>query len=211
MTKAQYLVAAASAMTIMAAAMPVMAKEAGDWIVRARAILVQPDESANISVIGGGVNIDTAVMPELDFTYFFTDNIAAELILAVSPHDITAVNTALGDVPVGNTTLLPPTLTLQYHFLPREQMSPYVGVGVNYTHFFDVDAAGPTVTDLKLDDSFGLALQAGIDFAISDRWLLNADVKKIWINTDASLNGGAITADVDIDPWVFGLGVGYRF
>jgi outer membrane protein len=211
MKKTQYLLAAASALAIVASTTPVMAKEAGDWIIRARAIVVEPDESADITAIGGSVNIDTAVMPELDFTYFFTDNIAAELILAVSPHDITAVNTALGDVPVGNTTLLPPTLTLQYHFFPREQMSPYVGVGVNYTHFFDVDAAGPTVTDVKLDDSFGVALQAGIDFAISDRWLVNADVKKIWINTDATLNGGAIEADVDINPWVFGLGVGYRF
>jgi len=211
MKKTQYLLTAASALAMVASTMPAMAKEAGDWIIRARAIVVEPDESADITAIGGSVNIDTAVMPELDFTYFFTDNIAAELILAVSPHDITAVNTALGDVPVGNTTLLPPTLTLQYHFFPREQMSPYVGVGVNYTHFFDVDATGPTVTDVKLDDSFGVALQAGIDFAINDRWLVNADVKKIWINTDATLNGGAIEADVDINPWVFGLGVGYRF
>ncbi|RMF11187.1 MAG: OmpW family protein [Alphaproteobacteria bacterium] len=202
---------AACAVALLAGATPVMAKEAGDLLVRARAIVVEPDESADITVIGGDASIDTSVMPELDFTYFFTDNIAAELILAVTPHDVTAVDTTLGDVPVGDTTLLPPTLTLQYHFMPRQQMSPYVGVGVNYTHFFDVDAAGGTVTDLDLDDSFGLVLQAGIDFALGDRWVVNADVKKVWINTDASLNGGAIEADVDIDPWIFGLGVGYRF
>ncbi len=129
----------------------------------------------------------------------------------MSPHNITAVNTALGDVPVGNTTLLPPTLTLQYHFFPREQISPYVGVGVNYTHFFSVDAAGGTVTSLTLDDSVGVALQAGVDFAIDDHWMVNADLKRVWINTKASLNGGAITANVDINPWIFGFGVGYRF
>lgn len=211
MSSVKHLLTAASAVALLAGATPVMAKEAGDLLIRARAIMVEPNESADITVIGGSVDIDSSVMPELDFTYFFTDNIAAELILAVTPHDIVATDTLLDDVPVGDTTLLPPTLTLQYHFLPRQQMSPYVGVGINYTHFFSVDAAGGTVTDLELDDSFGVALQAGIDFAIDERWVVNADVKRVWINTDASLNGGAIEADVDINPWIFGLGVGYRF
>lgn len=207
LTLALPLMAAPLFLTAPAAA----AKEAGDWIVRARAILVEPDEGGPIS-IGGKPVIDTAVMPELDFTYFFTDNIAVELILAVSPHDVRAKGTALGDVDLGNVTLLPPTLTLQYHPLPKEKMSPYVGVGINYTTFFDKDLpAGGVATDIDYDDSFGLALQAGIDYFINDRWLINIDVKKVWINTDVSINGGAVTADVDIDPWIFGLGIGYRF
>ncbi|MBW7836415.1 MAG: OmpW family protein [Sphingomonadales bacterium] len=202
-----------SATAIIVAALPfaASAKEAGDLLVRARAIYVAPDESADIS-IGGKPAIDNSVMPELDFSYFFTDNIAVELILAVTPHDVAAKGTALGDVDLGDVTLLPPTLTLQYHFMPKEKMSPYVGVGVNYTKFFDADVpSGGIVTDIDYDSSFGLALQAGIDYAINDRWLINVDVKKIWINTDVSINAGAVTADVDIDPWIFGFGVGYRF
>ena len=170
-----------------------------------------PDESADIS-IGGDASIDNSVMPELDFSYFFTDNIAVELILAVTPHDVAAVGTALGDIDLGDVTLLPPTLTLQYHFMPKETMSPYVGVGVNYTKFFDADvSSGGVVTDIDYDSSFGLALQAGIDYALNERWLINVDVKKVWINTDVSINAGAVTADVDIDPWIFGFGFGYRF
>ncbi len=202
-----------SATAIIVAALPfaASAKEAGDLLVRARAIYVAPDESADIS-IGGKPAIDNSVMPELDFSYFFTDNIAVELILAVTPHDVAAKGTALGDVDLGDVSLLPPTLTLQYHFMPKEKMSPYVGVGVNYTKFFDADVpSGGIVTDIDYDSSFGLALQAGIDYAINDRWLINVDVKKIWINTDVSINAGAVTADVDIDPWIFGFGVGYRF
>lgn len=201
----------AAAVTPLVQAPAVQAKEAGDWIIRARAIMVEPDESADIS-IGGKPAISTTVMPELDFTYFFTDNLAVELILAVTPHDVKAKGTVLGNVDLGDVTLLPPTLTLQYHFLPQEAMSPYVGVGVNYTRFFDKDVpAGGVVTDIDYDSSFGLALQAGIDYFLNDRWLINVDVKKVWINTDVSINAGAVTADVDIDPWIFGLGVGYRF
>lgn len=201
----------ATAIIVVALPFAASAKEAGDWLVRARAIYVTPDESADIS-IGGKPAIDNSVMPELDFSYFFTDNIAVELILAVTPHDVGAVGTDIGDVDAGDVTLLPPTLTLQYHFMPKEKMSPYIGVGVNYTKFFDADVpSGGVITDIDYDSSFGLALQAGIDYAINDRWLINVDVKKIWINTDVSINAGAVTADVDIDPWIFGFGVGYRF
>lgn len=202
-----------SATAIVACALPfaASAKEAGDLLVRARAIYVMPDESADIS-IGGKPAIDNSVMPELDFSYFFTDNIAVELILAVTPHDVAVTGTDIGDVDAGDVTLLPPTLTLQYHFMPKEKMSPYVGVGINYTKFFDADVpSGGVITDIDYDSSFGLALQVGIDYAINDRWLINVDVKKIWINTDVSINAGAVTADVDIDPWIFGFGFGYRF
>lgn len=182
------------------------------WQVRLRGIVVEPDESATITPIGGDASIDTAVMPELDITYFFTDNIAAELILAVSPHNPVAVGTSLGDVPLGDVTLLPPTLTLQYHPIPDNKVSPYAGVGVNYTVFFDTDVpTGGAVTSINYDDSFGFAIQGGVDIKLDDNWLLNLDVKKLWLNTDVSINGGAITADVDINPWIFGFGVGYRF
>lgn len=187
------------------------AQEQGSWLVRLRGIDVVPHESATISVIGGDASINNRIMPELDFTYFFTENVAAELILATSKHDITAIGTTLGDVAVGSVWLLPPTLTVQYHFMPNSMVRPYVGAGVNYTIFYNSDAAGGTVTSVDYSNGFGPALQAGVDFMIDDHWLVNFDVKKIWINTTAKLNGGAIEADTKINPWVFGAGIGYRF
>jgi outer membrane protein len=189
--------------------------EQGDWVFRLRAINVVPDEGADITPIGGGVDIDTSVMPELDISYFFTDHIAAELILGVTPHDVTATGTALGDVDLGDVTLLPPTLTLQYHFNPDGQISPYVGAGVNYTIFFDEDLPGGSpLTSIDYEESFGGALQAGVDYRLNERWFLNADLKKVWINTDVTIDAGGlglVEADVDINPWIFGLGFGYRY
>lgn len=186
-------------------------KSAGDWLIRGRAIALVPDESSTITVIGGEVSANDAIMPELDFSYFFTDSVAAELILATTNHDITAVGTALGDVDLGDVWVLPPTLTLQYHFAPKSMVSPYVGAGLNLTLFYGEDAPGGTITDTNYSSSVGPALQAGIDFQINDDWILNLDLKKIWLNTDVDLNGGAIEADVDLDPWVFGVGFGTRF
>ncbi len=189
----------------------VTAQEAGDLLVRARGILVMPDESSTVGVIGGEADAETVVVPELDFTYFVTDNIAAELILATSPHDVEVRNSALGTVSLGSVWLLPPTLTLQYHFSLGGGLKPYVGAGINYTIFYGEDAPGGTVTSVDYDNSIGPAFQAGVDYAISDRWLVNFDVKKVFINTDVSVNNGAIPADVDLDPWIIGIGIGYRY
>lgn len=187
------------------------AADAGDWLVRLRAISVMPNESADIDTIGGDVDIDTSIVPELDITYFVQDRWALELILGVTPHDVTAIDTALGDVDLGDVTLLPPTLTLQYHFAPDASVRPYAGLGVNYTAFFDEDLpAGTTLTSIDYDASFGLAAQAGIDFDMGDDWFINVDAKYISINTDVTING-AIGADVDINPWVVGVGFGRRF
>lgn len=206
-----FLAAALCFTATVATAQQRTGKSAGDWLIRGRAIAVIPDESSTITVIGGTAKVDEAYMPELDFSYFFTDSIAAELILATTKHDVSAVGTALGDVDLGDVWLLPPTLTLQYHFAPKSALSPYVGAGLNLTLFYNSDAPGGTVTDINYKNSVGPALQAGIDFQMNDEWLLNFDVKKIWLNTDVALNGGAITGDVDIDPWVIGIGFGTRF
>ena len=209
MTKMKYVVAG-----VLAALMvPTTAAfgDAGDWIVRARAIHVSPDEGASINPIGGDASIDTATTAELDFTYFVTDKLALELILATTKHSPVAVGTAAGDVPLGSVWLLPPTLTLQYHPLAGEGISPYVGAGVNYTVFYNESLPTATVTDIDYSNEFSLALQAGVDFAIDENWIFNVDVKKLFLGTDVSINGGAITADVDIDPWIFGAGIGYRF
>ena len=195
--------------------------EQGDWLVRLRGIVVAPTENSSAVLPGfpgGSVTVDNAIVPELDFTYFLTDNIGAELILATSPHDISGAGTLAGLGEIADVMALPPTLTLQYHFTPGAKISPYVGIGVNYTIFYSEDASTSLVgalgpTTVNLDDTVGVAFQAGVDFALNDRWFLNADVKYIQIDTTAVLNsGGTINSvDVDLDPIVAGIGVGFRF
>ena len=119
-------------------------------------------------------------------------------------HRISANDTSVGNVDVGSTWILPPTLTLQYHFMPRERFSPYVGVGLNTSFFYATSPAKPTVTSLSLDNNVGAALQAGFDYNITGHWFANVDVKQIFLNTTAHLR----TA---LDPLVAGVGVGYRF
>ncbi len=188
--------------------------QAGDWQFRFRAIGVIPDESAEITPINGDVDISNTVVPEFDITYFITDNIAAELIAAISPHDVAAVDTDLGDIDLGTVRVLPPTLLLQYHFQPNATWRPYVGAGVNFTAFLNQDLPDGTIlSDIDYDESFGFALQAGVDYAINERWFWNADVKRIWINPDVTIDAGAlgtVSADVDINPWVVGVGFGFR-
>ncbi|QKX06708.1 OmpW family protein [Aquimarina sp. TRL1] len=184
------------------------------WQIRVRGVVVNPDESATIETIGGNVDISTSVIPEVDITYFFTKNIAAELILGTTKHNVEAISTAPGDIDLGHVWLLPPTLTLQYHFTGLV-VKPYVGAGVNYTIFYGVDE-GDVANDVDYDNSFGFALQAGIDYDLTDKWFLNVDVKKIFLQTDVTVDatsalGATVGADVDINPWLFGLGVGYKF
>ena len=202
--------------------------EDNPWMVRGRVLGVLPDESADLSVAGaalaGNVDIGDQYVPELDITYFFNDNVAVELILAVTPHDVDAINVtvpgALTDatVDLGDVWLLPPTLTLQYHFDTGTQFKPYVGAGINATLFFNEDA-GPVADSIDYDPSFGGALQVGFDYDLDGQpggWAFNADVKKIWINTDVTVDfttalGATVDAGVDINPTVVGLGFGYKF
>lgn len=194
------------------------------WQVRVRGVGVVPDESGNIGVIGGDANISNTLIPELDFTYFFTKNIAAELILGTTKHEVSTIGSdisAIGgptsaDIDLGSVYLLPPTLTLQYHFLTEEVFRPYVGAGVNYTIFYN-EKQGSVVKDIKYDNSFGYAFQVGFDLMIDDTFFVNADVKKLFLKTDVTVDasnlasGLSIPADVDINPWLIGLGVGMKF
>ena len=204
LTKA--LVCAAALMGVSATA----TAQDGPWQIRVRAIDIVPDESSTVS-IGGEARVDSAIMPELDITYFWTENFSTELILATTKHNVSARGTALGDLSLGDVWVLPPTLTFQYHANPGGKFRPYVGAGVNYTIFYD-DNPGD-VGSIKYEDGFGLALQAGVDIDINNDsgWFFNADVKRIWLNTDVEINGGGVTADVDLNPWVFGIGFGKRF
>lgn len=178
--------------------------KAGDIMVRARVVGVVPQVDSSLS-IGGTVKVDSSVVPELDATYFFTPNIAVEAIAAVTPHDVKTD----GGVDAGSAWLLPPTITLQYHFNQLESIKPYIGAGVNYTHFFNADAGA--LTSVKYDDSFGAALQAGADIPLDNNFYANIDVKKVFISTTAKFSPSGIQADVDIDPWLIGVGIGYKF
>ena len=192
---------------------PVKAEDGrSPWLVRARLLGVFPDDSSSeISTIGGHAEVDDSITAELDFTYFFTQHIAAELILGTAQHDVKAVNTAVGNLDLGDVWLLPPTLTAQYHFMPDSRFRPYVGAGVNYTIFYNEDAGA--ANDIDYDDNFGFALQAGFDIGLNDHWALNFDVKKIWLSTDVTVHAldTAVQTEVDIDPWLVGVGVAYRF
>lgn len=197
-----------------------LAKSAGDFVMRMRAIGVIPDEGGaaddGTTVINGNTSLDTDFVPELDFTYFLTDNIAAELILATTIHQASVVGSTLGNVDLGTVRLLPPTLMLQYHMLPKGDISPYVGVGVNYTIFYDKSGGAGnkavTVNSIDYSNGFGYGFQVGVDLKIDDKWHLNADLKKIFLNTDINLNNGAVKVnDADVDPWIIGLGLGYTF
>lgn len=189
---------------------PALADNGGGWSndrfqVRIRAIDVVPDESSSVN-IGGHVNVTNKVTPEFDISYFFTDNISAELIVATSKHHLTYS----GGADLGSVWVLPPTVTLQYHFTPDRVFSPYLGAGLNYSVFYN-EAHGPAFNDLKVGNGVGYALQAGADYWLDKNWGLNIDVKRIFLNVDATLNNGAVRAHVDLDPWVMGTGISYRF
>lgn len=182
----------------------------GNMMVRLRGLEVLPTVTST-STIGGDVNISKAEIPEIDFTYFLTPNVAFEAIGGTTRHHVTWLNPAGANVDLGHVSLLPPTVTAQYHFLTDSRLSPYLGGGITYTLFYRQDAAGGTVTKVSYENSWGLALQGGVDTHITGPWYANLDVKHIFLDTDVKLNGGAIKADVHIDPTIVGLGIGYRF
>lgn len=181
-----------------------------NWMVRTRALAVMPDVSGSPSVIGGDVRINTQSVPELDFTYFFKKNFAMELILATTTHQVGVKNSSLDNVDLGSVSLLPPTLLAQYHH-EWGNFKPYMGAGLNYTMFYNAQSGA--VNSVKYDNSFGYALQAGLDYKITEKVYLNLDIKKLYLETTAKVRSGAtrVKADVDIDPLLVGVGIGYRF
>lgn len=195
-------------------AQPVLAQEGTDWLskerfqLRGRIIDVIADGSGRESVTGLSTDVDHAFTPEFDITYFLTNNVALELIAATSEHTVSAGPNTLGDA-----WILPPTLTLQYHFTPEKQFSPYVGAGLNYSVFYgEDDAAG--FNNLDVDGGFGYAVQAGFDYWINDNWGVNLDAKYVNLDVDVDVNLGATALsadDVDLDPFILGAGVSYRF
>lgn len=177
------------------------------WQLRLRAVNIDPADKSNaIQGVAGenAITVSNKTIPEVDISYFFTKNIAAELILTYPQKHSVYLNGAY----IGNFKQLPPTLTVQYHFMPDAQISPYVGAGINYTRISNVHLLNNTA-DLD-NNSFGLALQAGVDFKIDKNWSINLDVKKVQIRSDVTA-GGAYLTRVKVDPLLVGVGVGYRF
>jgi outer membrane protein len=180
-----------------------LAHEAGDWIVRFGASNIDP-KSNNHPV----VEVDSAAGFTINFAKMLTDRWSVELLAAYPyKHDI-----ALKNGPkVGSTKHLPPTLSLQYHLNPTGVFQPYVGVGLNYTQFFSEKTENALEgVDLSLDESWGAAAEIGIDYTLSDQWLINFDVRYIDIEAGAWLDGVGI-GEVEISPMVYGLHVGYKF
>lgn len=206
--------ALAAAMLTALSASPAYAIEQGDWLVRFGIGHVKPNDSSSgfsgAPTVGASVDSDTK--PILNVTYMLTDNIGID-VLGAWPfeHDISATGALSGKV--GSTKHLPPTVGLQYHFTPKARVRPYVGIGINYTHFWGekLNTTGQAVLgSLDLEDSVGVAGQIGVDMDINDSWFVNADVRYIKISTTGTTaNVGRI--DVDIDPWVFIVGMGTRF
>lgn len=188
-----------------------VAKDKGDLLVRLRGLAMLTDTDGTTDTLGGSAHTSDTAIPELDVTYFFTDSIAAELILATSKHNVSVNGSTAGDLDLGTVRLLPPVVTLQYHFMPKSSFSPYVGAGVNLTIPY-AGNAGRSVNSVDYSSEFGWALQAGADYAFTEKWSVNLDVKKVFVDTDIKVNGGAINAkDTDLDPWIIGVGFGYRF
>ncbi|MES0021077.1 OmpW family protein [Mesorhizobium sp. M0036] len=182
------------------------------WQVRLRALGVITEDSGYVNAVpGSGLSYSNTVTPELDISYYFTDNIATELILGTTYANIEGQGAigALGNV--GKVWLLPPTLTLQYHFTDFGALKPYVGAGVNYTIFYNQGARSADA--LKVKNTFGTALQVGFDYMVDQHWGFNFDVKKLFLKPDfdVTVDGAKLTGKAEFDPWLIGAGVTYRF
>ncbi|MBL8641416.1 MAG: OmpW family protein [Alphaproteobacteria bacterium] len=212
MTKSLLLSALLSTVALTGLASVAHADDYKNWMdkerfqIRGRMIAVLANGDGEVNGTSLKTGVDDAYVPEVDLTYFFTKNISAELIAATAKHTVSADAAKVGD-----TWILPPTLTVQYHFTPDNQFSPYVGAGLNYSWFYGEDSASP-FTKMGVDGGLGYAVQAGFDYWINKNWGVNLDVKYIDLNVDVSVNNGALHAyDVDLNPVIVGAGVSYRF
>ncbi|AUM11478.1 OmpW/AlkL family protein [Ketobacter alkanivorans] len=214
------------ALSVAMASGSVLAYQQGDMVARAGLAMVDPDASSTPLVLNGNVVSDTSVDVDdntqlgLTFTYMLSDDIGVE-VLAATPFSHTVTAKGLGDdLDAIDLKHLPPTVSIQYFPMASDSVfQPYLGVGLNYTTFFDEKLTSDFKAvfgdgDVSLEDSFGLAFELGCDYQLSDNLVLNAAIWTIDIDTSATIkldSGNKITTDVDIDPLVYMVGVGYKF
>ena len=206
MKKTLLAVAALCAMTSGAA---MAQQQDGKWQVRVRAVNLDAANKGEAAKGAAGVSINDKVIPELDISYYFTPNFAAELVLTYPQKQDVRSN----GVKIGSLKHLPPSLMAQYHFTNFGAFKPYVGAGINYTRFSSVkfDPAVEAALDPSIKkNSWGGALQVGFDYALDKNWSINFDVKKVYISTDV-YSAGAKVGKFKVDPLLVGVGVGYRF
>lgn len=180
----------------------------GQFMVRGRAVYLNFENGQSGGLPLGGdtkIQAQNTWIPEVDFTYFFTKNIAAELVLTY-PQDI---NINVGGVKAGTISALPPSLLLQYHFTDLGAFKPYVGLGVNYTLFYKRNNILDGAAQVS-NSSFGVAGQVGFDYMLNKNWGLNVDLKYIQMATDVTVMGDKI-GKVNLNPLTIGVGVAYRF
>jgi len=200
------LTALTLAAVMASAAAPALAQEKGDILLGLGLGWIEPTQNSN--TLAGQIDVDGNLRPTITAEYFVADRIGIEL-LASWPfqHDVNLQ----GAGKVAEVKHLPPTLSLQYHFVNASKVTPFIGAGINYTYFFDEDGQGALAgVNVDLDDSWGLALHAGLDYAINERSALRADVRYIDIETDVEV-GGADIGKVKIDPWVFNIAYVLKF
>lgn len=197
----------------LAFALPAVAEEApGTVYVRLRALEIVPDVSSHVGSSKGLVTITDTTIPEADISYFFSEHWAVEVIAGTDKHSIHLKDGTY----LGSTFLLPPSITVQYHFDQIGPFKPYVGAGPQYTFFYNKSGDG-ALGKVHLTDGFGFALQVGTDIPIGDTGaFLNFDVKKFFAQTTASFDKASstpnyVTAHVNINPWLIGTGVGIKF
>jgi len=217
----------ALAATIAALSLPsvTVAHEAGDVVLRVGTIHAAPDVSSSKIKLNGvkqpGTSVDVRSDTQLGLTatYMIMPRFGIEL-LAATPftHDVRVKGFGPADTKLGEVSHLPPTVSAQFFFLnPKSRFQPYVGLGLTYTMFYNEKLTryqkSIGFSDLKLDDSVGVSGQLGMDLAITDRLLLNAAVWKMSMSTTAKAKyqGQGIKVDLDVDPWVYFLGVGFKF
>ena len=190
-----------------------LSTDPGTVELRLRAVVVDPeDSSSSISGIGGVLSTSVTAGPELDFTYFFTKDLAIEASASASDHTVSAHSTSINNPTVGDVWLLPPTVTLQYHFGNGATIDPYVGIGANYAIFLDASHQGP-FSSVSYDNTLGAAFQAGADFSLGGGWVANFDMKQLLVSTTAHTTIGdtVVNAKDDINPLLIGIGIGYRW
>lgn len=185
-----------------------------NWLLRARLIDVVPDvSSSTITKIGGNVTrISSQIEPEVDISYFFKPQFAIEIPAATMRSSVRATGTVLGPINLGQVSVLPPMILFQYHPQFNEKIKPYAGVGPNYTIFYHSNS-GPVANKVTYSDNWGVAFQLGTDLIIDKHWSINVDFKKILVKTHATVYalGTSVSSDVNINPMIYGVGVGYHF